>query len=167
MSREGSQLADYYPILARAVSQLATDNAQDRQELYEHVRTILITQLRKDQRISALGIIDERIALESAILKLEAELPSLDERRPETFDTNIPLHDAHDEIENSFHAGIESTFTDRGKPPRTQGLRCRILTRSARPAPRCHRGPATRSGRTGRRASRRRRRARPCRRPTR
>src|SRR6476646_3689851 len=109
MSREGSQLADYYPILARAVSQLATDNAQDRQELYEHVRTILITQLRKDQRISGLGIIDERIALESAILKLEAELPSLDDRRPETFDTNIPLHDAHDEIENSFHAAKNSS----------------------------------------------------------
>ena len=102
-------MADYYPILARAVSQLATDNSQARQEMYEHVRTILITQLRKDQRISALGIIDERIALESAILKLEAELPSLDERRPETFDTNIPLHDAHDEIENSFHAAKNSS----------------------------------------------------------
>jgi len=109
MSREGSQLADYYPILARAVSQLATDNSQARQEMYEHVRTILITQLRKDQRISGLGIIDERIALESAILKLEAELPSLDDRRPETFDTNIPLHDAHDEIENSFRAAKNSS----------------------------------------------------------
>ena len=33
-------MADYYPILARAVSRLATNNV-NRQELYEHARAIL------------------------------------------------------------------------------------------------------------------------------
>ena len=40
-------MADYYSILARAVSRLATNNAQTRQELYEYARAILIAQLRQ------------------------------------------------------------------------------------------------------------------------
>jgi hypothetical protein len=67
-------MADYYSILAGAVSRLATNNAQARQELYESVRTILIAQLRrKDPQISTLGTMGERIAFETAILRVEAE----------------------------------------------------------------------------------------------
>jgi hypothetical protein len=69
-------MADYYPVLVRAVSRLAMDSAQARQELYEHARTFLVAQLRKlDPQISAPKIIRERAALETAIFRLEAESP--------------------------------------------------------------------------------------------
>ena len=67
-------MVDYYPILARAVSGLATNGAQARQELFEHARTVLIAHLkRQDPQISAAESIAERIAFEAAILRLEAE----------------------------------------------------------------------------------------------
>jgi len=71
-------MADYYPILARAVSRLATNNAQARQEVYEHARTILVAQLRsQDPELSALNIMSERVALEGAILRAETVSPSM------------------------------------------------------------------------------------------
>ena len=70
-------LANYYPTLARAVSRLATNDAQARQELYEHARTVLAKHLRKqDPQMSAPETIGERIAFEAAILRLEAEWQS-------------------------------------------------------------------------------------------
>jgi hypothetical protein len=67
-------MADYYSILARAVSRLETNNAQVRQELYEYTRAILNAHFdRSDPQISALGVIDERVEFETAILRVEAE----------------------------------------------------------------------------------------------
>jgi hypothetical protein len=93
-------MADYYPILARAVSRLTTNNDQARQELYEHARTILDAQLlRQDPQISAPE--HERIALEMAIVRVEAESPSMRERGPETLADYVPLH-ANDKTEIPF-----------------------------------------------------------------
>jgi hypothetical protein len=90
-------MADYYPILARAVSRLATDNAQARQELYEHARTVQAAKLRRyDPQFSAPETINERIAFEAAILRLEAEMRSLGEKSPEGFADHVPLQDAND-----------------------------------------------------------------------
>ena len=80
-------MADYYSILARAVSGLATNNAQARQELYEHARTFFIAQLRRHGPISTLETIQESIAFETAILKVEAESRSAD---------YVPLRDTSD-----------------------------------------------------------------------
>jgi hypothetical protein len=67
-------MADYYPVLAHAVSRLANNNAQDRQELYKHARTIADAQLsRQDLQRSASQIMRERAALERAIRRVEAE----------------------------------------------------------------------------------------------
>jgi hypothetical protein len=90
-------MADYYPVLTRAVSGLATNNAQARRELYEHARTVFIAQLRRqDSQLSALETIRESIAFEMAILRVEAESLSMPERRPETFADYVPLPDAND-----------------------------------------------------------------------
>ena len=88
-------MADYYSILARAVSRLATNNAQVRQELYEHARAILNAHFdRRDPQISAIGVIDERVEFETAILRVEAE--SLSERSPETIADYASLRNAND-----------------------------------------------------------------------
>ncbi|HET7383359.1 MAG TPA: hypothetical protein VFJ59_12350 [Pseudolabrys sp.] len=85
-------MADYYSILARAVSRLETNNAQVRQELYEYARAILNAHFdRSDPQISTLGVIDERVEFETATLRVEAESQSKPERSPETFaDNDIP-----------------------------------------------------------------------------
>ena len=78
-------MADYYPILARAVCGLATNNAQTRHELYEHAREFLVAELRRrDPQISTSGIIGERVILETAILRLESESRFMRERSPVT-----------------------------------------------------------------------------------
>ena len=72
--RGAPTMADYYPVLAHAVSRLANNNAQDRQELYKHARTIADAQLsRQDLQRSASQIMRERAALERAIRRVEAE----------------------------------------------------------------------------------------------
>jgi hypothetical protein len=41
-------VVDYYPLLSRAVSRLAVNNAQTRQELYECARTVLVAELERN-----------------------------------------------------------------------------------------------------------------------
>ena len=78
-------MADYYPILARAVCGLTTNNAQTRHELYEHAREFLVAELRRrDPQISTSRIIGERVILETAILRLESESRFMRERSPIT-----------------------------------------------------------------------------------
>lgn len=77
-------MADYYPILARAVSKLEINNAQARQELYEHARTILIAHLdRTDPKKSSLEPISEWSAFETAVRRVEAKSRSIGERSHE------------------------------------------------------------------------------------
>ena len=89
-------MADYYPVLARAVSRLAINNAQAREELYEQARTVQAEQLRTyDPQFSVPETINERIAVEVAILRLEAEMKSRREKRLVLAD-HVPLHNAND-----------------------------------------------------------------------
>jgi hypothetical protein len=68
-------MADYYSVLARAVVSLETGDTAARDELYERARSIIITELRKQNpKISALAITREQAALEAAITRLEGEL---------------------------------------------------------------------------------------------
>jgi hypothetical protein len=75
-------MADFYFVLASAVSKLPIGAPQARQELYNHARTFLITQLHeKEPRVLGWEVIREQIALEAAIRKLEAQLLA-DQYRP-------------------------------------------------------------------------------------
>jgi hypothetical protein len=63
-------MADYYPVIARAVSRLPENNAQARQTLYDRARAIVIEELRKRDPTK---IAPEQAALEAAFLRIEAE----------------------------------------------------------------------------------------------
>jgi hypothetical protein len=87
-------MADYYPLIARAVAGLdPSATGESRRALYERARTALIAQLRGVQpALSEAEITRERLALEEAVRKVEAEAaqrsrseslrPDLRSRRP-------------------------------------------------------------------------------------
>ena len=67
-------MADYRPLITRAVEGLGTSTAEARRTLYERARTALVAQLRGVKPpLSEAEITRERLALEDAIRKVEAE----------------------------------------------------------------------------------------------
>src|SRR5271169_266618 len=67
-------MADYHPLIARAVEGLGTGSGEARRSLYERARAALVSQLRGiEPPLSEADITRERLALEDAIRKVEAE----------------------------------------------------------------------------------------------
>lgn len=67
-------MADYYPLIARAVAGLENSTGESRRALYERARTALVAQLRSvDPPLSEQDITRERLSLEEAIRKVESE----------------------------------------------------------------------------------------------
>ena len=67
-------MADYYPLIARAVAGLDKNSGENRRALYERARTALLTQLRGvTPTLDEFDITRERLALEELIRKVEAE----------------------------------------------------------------------------------------------
>ena len=67
-------MADYHPLIARAVEGLGAGSGEARRALYERARAALVSQLRGiDPPLSEADITRERLALEDAIRKVEAE----------------------------------------------------------------------------------------------
>jgi hypothetical protein len=67
-------MADYYPLIARAVEALDKNTGENRRALYERARTALVAQLRGVvPPLEEAEITRERLALEEAIRKIEAE----------------------------------------------------------------------------------------------
>ena len=67
-------MADYYPLITRAVAGLEKSTGEGRRTLYERARNALVEQLRSvDPPLSETDITRERLALEEAIRKVEAE----------------------------------------------------------------------------------------------
>ncbi|MBN9005656.1 MAG: hypothetical protein J0H40_09590 [Rhizobiales bacterium] len=68
-------MADYYPLIARAISGLdANAPGEQRRALYERARTALIAQLRSvEPPLSESEITRERLSLEEAVRKVESE----------------------------------------------------------------------------------------------
>ena len=67
-------MADYYPLIARAVSGLDKNTGENRRALYDRARAALVSQLRGVQpALDETDITRERLALEEAIRKVEAE----------------------------------------------------------------------------------------------
>ncbi len=67
-------MTDYHPLIARAVEGLDKSTGEARRTLYERARTALVAQLRAvEPALSESEITKERLALEDAIRKVEAE----------------------------------------------------------------------------------------------
>ena len=67
-------MADYYPLITRAVAGLEKSTGEGRRSLYERARNALVEQLRSvTPALSETDITRERLALEEAIRKVEAE----------------------------------------------------------------------------------------------
>lgn len=90
-------MADYYPLIARAVAGLDNNTGENRRALYERARTALVNQLRSvDPPIDESDITRERLALEDAIRRLEAEAAKRPRNEePEAEDTS-PEHGLRD-----------------------------------------------------------------------
>ncbi len=80
-------MADYHPLIARAVAGLEKNTGEARRALYERARTALVAQLRGVvPPLEEAEITRERLALEESIRKVEAEAArqSRFENRPAT-----------------------------------------------------------------------------------
>jgi hypothetical protein len=67
-------MTDYLPLISRAVDGLDKSTGEGRRALYERARSALVTQLRAIQPpLSESDVTRERLALEDAIRKVEAE----------------------------------------------------------------------------------------------
>jgi hypothetical protein len=67
-------MADYYPLISRAVANLEKNNGESRRALYERARGALLGQLRGvTPALNESDITRERLALEESIRKVEAE----------------------------------------------------------------------------------------------
>src|SRR6516164_2798112 len=68
-------MADYYPVIARAVSRLPSKTDKARHSIYERARTALQENLRThDPPVSPAELATEQFALEAAISRVETEL---------------------------------------------------------------------------------------------
>ncbi|MGA7655528.1 MAG: hypothetical protein WCA96_01930, partial [Methylocella sp.] len=71
-------MADYYPLLAKAVAGLPNSTAETRHAIYERARKALFGQLRNlDPPVPAETIEREAQALERAVAQLETEMTLL------------------------------------------------------------------------------------------
>ena len=67
-------MADYYPLISRAVAALEKNNGENRRALYERARAALLAQLRGvTPPLDESDITRERLALEESVRKVEAE----------------------------------------------------------------------------------------------
>src|SRR5476651_2555009 len=98
-------MADYYPLIVRAVAGLDKNTGENRRALYERARTALVAQLRSvDPALNESDITRERLALEESIRKVEADAAKRarpdaadsDETRPSPRDQSLRDHGLRD-----------------------------------------------------------------------
>src|SRR6516225_9662579 len=68
-------MADYYPLISRAVAGVEPNTGENRRSLYKRARNALLDQLRSVRPpLSETDITRERLALEEAIRKIESDV---------------------------------------------------------------------------------------------
>lgn len=76
-------MADFHPILARAIAGLTDKSPEARRSVYDRARTALVAQLRSlDPPLSEADITRERLSLDEAVSRIEAEIALADALEP-------------------------------------------------------------------------------------
>ena len=84
-------MADYYPLIARAVAGLDKNTGDARRTLYERARAALVAQLRGvTPALDESDVPRERLSLEEAIRKVEGESARQSTSRSETARVKAP-----------------------------------------------------------------------------
>src|SRR5512142_1687082 len=98
-------MTDYYPLIGRAVNGLDKNTGENRRALYERARNALVNQLRSvDPALDESDITRERLALEEAIRKVEAE--AVKRARPEVAEPAEPKKTLSDEGLRGFRETV-------------------------------------------------------------
>jgi len=84
-------MADYYSVIAWAVSHLPSTADEARQAIYEQARTALHKRLGNDPQISDIELVNEHHKLEVAIYEVEENLLLREMRRFVREETASPL----------------------------------------------------------------------------
>jgi hypothetical protein len=111
-------MADYYPLVAKAVAGLEKNTGEGRRLLYERARTALVAQLRgmNDPPLTEAEITRERLALEEAIRKVEAEAARRGRDAPRPEPPPVPKADAEPATPPPAKPA-PAPSTDRSAPP--------------------------------------------------
>ena len=125
-------MTDYHPLIARAVEGLAKNTGDARRALYERARGALVAQLRTvDPPLSESDITKERLALEEAIRKVEADAArkALTEPRspPRTEPRPAPAAAAAPEAAASASQDNGAAAQTTAQPAAKSSARARIL----------------------------------------
>jgi hypothetical protein len=71
----GDKMADYYPLISKAVAGLADDASSERQVLYSRMREALLAALRTTEPpFTEFQVMRERLALEDVVRRVEEEV---------------------------------------------------------------------------------------------
>jgi hypothetical protein len=132
-----TSMTDYQPLISRAISSLDNNTGENRRVLYERARAALVNQLRSiEPALEESEITRERLALEDAIRKVEAEAakdarpdasgapppkPSISEQGLRGFRESVAsaesLNGAATAAKRSMREGREAIPGDRAPPP--------------------------------------------------
>jgi hypothetical protein len=137
-------MADYYPLIAKAVTGLDKSTGEARRAVYERARTALVGQLRNmTPPLSESEITRERLALEESIRKVEAEAARRMRTEPKATPTPKPAEPSrNEEAAASGRRGggspapmpangpEEPPSSPRGDPPPPRAGRNRLFERS-------------------------------------
>ena len=166
--RKLKQMTDYHPLIARAVEGLDNSTGEARRALYERARTALVTQLRSvEPALSESEITKERLALEDAIRKVEAEAArkARDASRGRRHRAAAPRRAAAApppprRRTSRRRAEAADTAAAAGPPPKRRMRRRRVGAAADRPRATAERPPSSPGRRRPQRLSRRRQRGR-------